>query len=223
MTDQYQSGYVPPEQQDQYQQYQQQYPQQQQYQQPQQYPAQQQYPQQYPAQQPYQQPAQPVQPAQQPAQSQWYQQQSATKATASEHVQTSDSLSANEFIIEIAGERVTGVFAVTGVSSYMLKMQDGKPVGMDFPPITITKMVQQNANLPFNQWTRETVAAHGTRLPTRDISIVAMDEGVETRRWVYRNCWISTIQFSDFDTALDFLIEEKITIQHGGVEEVWPG
>jgi len=46
---------------------------------------------------------------------------------------------------------------------------------------------------------------------------------VETRRWVYRNCWISDISFSDFDTALDFLIEEKITIQHGGVEEVWPG
>lgn len=213
MTDQYQSGYVPPEQQ---------YPQQQQYQQPQQYPAQQQYAQQYPAQQQYQQPIQQQPIQQQPAQSQWYQQQAATKATASEHVQTSDSLSANEFIIEIAGERVTGVFAVTGVSSYMLKMQDGKPVGMDFPAITITKMVQQDSNLPFNQWTRETVAARGTRLPTRDISIVAMDEGVETRRWVYRNCWISAIQFSDFDTALDFLIEEKITVQHGGVEEVWP-
>lgn len=209
MTDQYQSGYVPPEQQNP-QQYQQQYPQQQ-YQQ--QYPApQQQYQQPYPADQ---------QQYQQPAQAQWYQQQASTQVD-SEHIQSSDSLSANEFIVEINGERVTGIFAVTGVSSYMLKLQDGKPVGMDFPPITITKMVQQNSNLAFNQWTRETVAARGTRLPTRDISVVAMDEGVETRRWIYRNCWISSIQFSDFDTALDFLIEEKITIQHGGVEEVWP-
>ncbi len=206
MADQYQSGYVPPEQQN-----------------PQQYqqPYQQQYSQQYPSQQPqYQQ--QPVaQQYQQPAQSQWYQQQ-ATATVSSENVQVTDSLSANEFIVEINGQRVTGVFAVSGVSSYMLKMQDGKPVGMDFPPITITKMVQQDPNLPFNQWTRETVSARGTRLPTRDIAIVAMDEGVETRRWIYRNCWISAIQFSDFDTALDFLIEEKITIQHGGVEEVWP-
>ncbi len=211
MTDQYQSGYTPPEQQN---------PQQYQYDQNPQQP----YQQQYPAQQPY--PVQQQPPAQQayqqqPAQTQWYQQQ-ATHPD-SEHVHTTDSLSANEFVVEINTERVTGVFAVSGVSSYMLKMQDGKPVGMDFPPITLTKMVQQNPNLAFNQWTRETVAARGTRLPTRDISIIAMDEGIETRRWIYRNCWISAIQFSDFDTALDFLIEEKITIQHGGVEEVWPG
>lgn len=213
MSDQYQSGYNPPEQQDQ-QQYQQQQYQQQQYQQ---------YPQQ--GQQQYQQPQQQQQ-QHQPAQSDWYQQQAAAQqqgqATGETRVQAVDSLSSNEFIVEINGSRVSGVFAVTGLSSYKLKMEDGKPVGMDFPAIVITKMVQQDSSLPFNQWTRETVAARGTRLPTRDIAVVAMDEGVETRRWLYRNCWISSIEFSDFDTALDFLIEEKITIQHGGVEEIWP-
>lgn len=193
MTDQYQGAYYPPQQSDP-QQYQQQY--------------QQPYPQQY---------------QQQPAAGQENFYQSQARAAASGHgVQAVDSLSANEFAVEVNGERVTGVFAVTGLSSYHLKMQDGKPVGMDFPTITITKMVQRDPNLPFNQWTRETVAARGTRLPTRDISIIALDEGVETRRWVYRNCWISSIHFSDFDTALDFLIEEKVTVQHGGVEEVWP-
>ena len=175
-----------------------------------------------PPQQPqYQQPEQPQQqhtPQHQPApQNEFYQQQQRGHG-----VQAVDSLSSNEFMIEVNGERVSGVFAVSGLSSYSLKMEDGKPTGMDFPPIMVTKMVQQDSSLPFNQWTRETVAARATRLPTRDISIVALDEGVETRRWIYRNCWISNIQFSDFDTGLEFLIEEKVTIQHGGVEEIWP-
>ncbi|NDJ86958.1 MAG: hypothetical protein GYB66_13845 [Chloroflexi bacterium] len=211
MTDQYQGGYGSSEQQQPQQQYQQQQ-QQQPYQQ-----------QQYQPQPQQQQPYQPQQQQQhQPAPAgEFYSQQAAAKATG-QGVQSVDSLSANEFYVEVNGQRVSGVFAVTGLSSYKLKMEDDKPVGMDFPPIVITKMVQQDPNLVFNQWTRETVAARGTRLPTRDIAIVAMDEGVETRRWVYRNCWISSIQFSDFDTALDFLIEEKVTVQHGGVEEVWP-
>lgn len=164
----------------------------------------------------------PPQQSYQPApQGEFYQSQARAQASG-KGVQAVDSLSANEFAVELNGERISGIFAVSGLSSYCLKMEDGKPVGMDYPPIVITKMVQQDPNLPFNQWTRETVAARGTRLPTRDISIVALDEGVETRRWIYRNCWISSIEFSDFDTALDFLIEERVHIRHGGVEEVWP-
>lgn len=196
-------------------------------QQPQQDPNQQQQQYQQPQQQPqYQQPAPQAQPQQQPAQQQYqqgefYQQQAAAQAYG-QGIQAVDSLSSNEFVLEINSERVTGVFSVSGLSSYALKLEDGKPVGMEYPPVLVTKMVQQDASLVFNEWTRETVAARGTRLPTRDVSIVAMDEGVETRRWVYRNCWISNIDFSDFDTGLDFLIEEKITLQHGGVEEVWP-
>lgn len=166
-----------------------------------------------------QQPAQPAQ--QQYQQGDFYQQQAAAQSLG-QGIQAVDSLSSNEFVLEINNQRVSGVFSVTGLSSYALKLEDGKPVGMEYPPLMITKMVQQDATLVFNEWTRETVAARGTRLPTRDLSIVAMDEGMETRRWVYRNCWISNIEFSDFDTGLDFLIEEKITVQHGGVEEVWP-
>jgi phage tail-like protein len=207
--------YDPNQQQQQPQQYQQQ-PQQPYYDpnQQQQQPYQQQQPQQpqYPAQQ-YQPPAQ-------PAQNEFYYQQAQAKATG-QGIQAQDSLSSNEFVVEISGARVNGVFSVEGLSSYALKLEDGKPVGMDYPPLVITKMVQQDPAVAFNEWTRETVAARGTRLPTRDVAIVAMDEGVETRRWVYRNCWISKIAFSNFDSELEFLIEEKITIQHGGVEEVW--
>jgi hypothetical protein len=82
-------------------------------------------------------------------------------------------------------------------------------------------MVQQDPNLPFNEWTRETLA-HPTEKITRDLAIVAVDDGVETRRWIYRNAWISDISFSDFDSSSQELIAERLVIHHGGVEEVWP-
>jgi T4-like virus tail tube protein gp19 len=133
-----------------------------------------------------------------------------------------DSLTTNEFRLEINGQIVTGVFAVSGLAPFSLKVENGKPVGINAPSLLVTKMVQQDSTLPFNAWVREAVQARGSVLPTREISIVAMDEGTETRRWVYHNAWISEVKFSDFDTALDYLVEEKITIQHGGVEEIWP-
>lgn len=138
-------------------------------------------------------------------------------------VKVVDSLSANEFSVQINGQTVTGVFAVSGLNTLSLRVdENGKPIGIAYPPLTITKMVQQDPTLPFNQWVREAVQARGTVLPTREITVIALDEGVETRRWVYRNAWISSVTFSDFDTALDYLVEEKVVIQHGGVEEIYP-
>jgi hypothetical protein len=134
-----------------------------------------------------------------------------------------DSLTANEFRVEINGQTVTGIFSVSGIVPFSIKVDEtGKPVGINSPPLTITKMVQQDPNLPFNAWVREAVQARGSVLPTREIAIVALDEGVETRRWVYHNAWICEVLFSDFDTASEFLVEEKVVIRHGGVEELWP-
>lgn len=199
----------------------QQYPPQQQQQQPGYQP---QYQQQYPPQQaqqpayPPQQPAYPPQP--QPSATPGFSPQAQNPAQYG--IRAVDSLTANEFRVELNGMTVTGIFAVNGLATFTLKLDDdGKPTGFRYPPLLITKMVQQDPNLPFNQWVREAVQARGTVLPTRELAIVAMDEGVETRRWVYRNAWISSITFSDFDTALEYLVEEKITIQHGGVEEIW--
>ena len=167
-------------------------------------------------QQPYQQPA--AQPA--PSQSSFSVQ---AQHPAQYGVRVVDSLSANEFHIEINGQVVTGVFAVSGLTPFSLQVDDnGKPVGIKYPPLVITKMVQQDPTLPFNAWVREAVQARGSVLPTREIAVVAMDEGLETRRWIYGNAWISEVSFSDFDTALEYLVEEKITIRHGGVEERWP-
>jgi hypothetical protein len=134
-----------------------------------------------------------------------------------------DSLSANEFRVEINGQTVTGVFSVAGLCPFSIKVDDtGKPIGLNTPPLVLTKMVQQDPTLPFNAWVREAVQARGTILPTREITVVALDEGVETRRWVYRNAWVREVTFSDFDTALDYLVEEKITLHYQQVEEIWP-
>lgn len=139
-------------------------------------------------------------------------------------VRVVDSLSSNEFHIEINGQIVTGVFSVSGLSPFKLNVDEsGRPVKVEQAPLVITKMVQQDPNLPFNAWVREAVRAQGKVLPTREIAVVAMDEGNETRRWVFQNAWISEVAFSDFDTALEYLVEEKITLRHSGVLEIWPG
>lgn len=139
-------------------------------------------------------------------------------AQDSSGIQSVDSLSANEFHVKIGGEIAPGIFGVRGLHTRNVDLEAGKLIN---PPLIIVKMVQQDPDLPFNQWTRETLANPTTKV-TRDIAVVAMDEGLETRRWVYKEAWISKIAFSPFDTSSDELIEEEITIQHNGVEEIWP-
>jgi hypothetical protein len=129
-----------------------------------------------------------------------------------------DSLSANEFRVEVNGVAATGIFGISGICTRSVDMSSGKLVHQ---PLLILKMVQQDPNLAFNQWTRETLANPTTKI-TREIAVLAMDEGVETRRWVYKNAWISEISFSEFDTSSDALIEERLMIHHEGVDEVWP-
>ena len=129
-----------------------------------------------------------------------------------------DSLSSNEFQVEIDGEVATGIFGVSGLHIRCVDLTAGRLVHQ---PLTITKMVQQDPDLPFNRWVRETLE-NSTNKVTRQIAVVAMDEGLETRRWVYQDAWISDIAFSDFDKAHSVLIEERLTIQHSGVEQIWP-
>lgn len=133
-------------------------------------------------------------------------------------IQSLDSLSAHEFRVEINGVVASGIFGVSGLRIRSVDVVAGRVVNQ---PLVIIKMVQRDPALPFNQWTRETLANPTVKV-TRQIAIVAMDDGAETRRWVYRDAWISEIAFSDFDTSREELIEERLTIQHNGVEEIWP-
>ncbi|MCZ7540580.1 MAG: phage tail protein [Anaerolineae bacterium] len=138
-------------------------------------------------------------------------------AETSTSIQATDSLSANEFRVEINGTVASGIFGVSGLHSRKVDLEGGKPVNQ---PVLITKMVQRDPDLPFNAWIRETLANPAAKI-ARQIAIVALDEGVETRRWVLKDAWISAVGYSDFDSGSDQLIEERVTVQHSGVEEVW--
>ncbi|HML20401.1 MAG TPA: phage tail protein [Aggregatilinea sp.] len=138
-------------------------------------------------------------------------------AQQSSGIQAVDSLSANEFKVEIEGAEAAGIFAVRGLT---IRQMDGSGQ-VTLQPVVIVKMVQQDPTLPFNRWTRETLANSSAKV-TRELSVVAVDDGVEVRRWVIKDAWISSIALSDFDTAQADLIEERLTIHHGGIEERWP-
>src|SRR5690606_12924135 len=144
-----------------------------------------------------------------------------TISTASPTGQAIDSLSANEFAVEIEGTRATGIFRVSGLVTFKL---DVKPslTKVVRDPFKIVKMVQRDPNLPFNRWVRETVQATDDIVrPLRTLEIIALDDGVETRRWKIKGAWISEISYSDFDSGSSELVQETLVIHYEDVEERW--
>lgn len=134
---------------------------------------------------------------------------------------TVDSLSANEFAVEIDGERAAGIFKVGGFISFQL---DVKPtqIKAERPPFTISRMVQRDPALPFNRWIQETVHAKDDIVrPKRTVTLLALDDGVEIRRWTITGAWISAIHYSDFDSASGELVQEIVTVQYESISETW--
>lgn len=132
-----------------------------------------------------------------------------------------DSLVANEFAVEIEGEMMLGVFRVSGFTPFKLAVEPNSATPLNTPFI-LAKMVQRNGNNPFNSWLRETVANAGaTPYPRRTLAIVAIDDGVETRRWTINGAWISAVSYSDFDTGSSEMVEETVTIHYESIEETW--
>ncbi|NDJ62642.1 MAG: phage tail protein [Chloroflexi bacterium] len=129
-----------------------------------------------------------------------------------------DSLSANEFAVEIDGERASGIFRVSGLTIF----QREASVALPLTPFIIAKMVQRDPQLPFNRWLRDSQAAQGDP-PTRTLTILALDEGSETRRWTITDAWISAVSYSEFNSGSSELVEELLTIQPGGIDMAWPG
>lgn len=138
-------------------------------------------------------------------------------------VQAVDSLSANEFAVELEGERIAGIFRVTGLISFKLEVRNNTSIKPVKEPVKITKMVQRDSNAPFNRWLRESREAKADIVrPTRTLAILAIDDGTETRRWTLKRCWISEAAYSDFNTGSGELVEETLTIQWEEIDETWP-
>lgn len=134
-----------------------------------------------------------------------------------------DSLMANEFEVELDGEKLPGVFRVSGLVSFKLDGTDENNVNRVQEPIILSKMVQRDGNNAFNTWLRESIkAGAGQPRPRRTVDVVAIDDGVETRRWSLKAAWIKQVRYSDFDTGLSAMVEEIVTIQFGDLEESWP-
>ncbi len=132
-----------------------------------------------------------------------------------------DSLSANEFEVLLDGERLQGVFRVSGLLPFRL---DVKPslTRLVRDPFKLSKMVQRDPQLPFNQWLQETVSAREDIVrPTRTLEIVAVDDGHETRRWTVKEAWISEISYSDFNSGSNELIEETVTVHYDDIIISW--
>jgi phage tail-like protein len=138
-----------------------------------------------------------------------------------DHMKMIDSLSANEFAIEIDGQEATGIFRVSGLVSFKLNTKTAQ-TKLETEPFQISKMVQRDPNLPFSQWLRATFdAGDDIERPTRAVAVVAIDDGVETRRWTVTGAYITEVSYSEFNTASGDLIEETVTIEYEALEAVW--
>lgn len=134
-----------------------------------------------------------------------------------------DSLSANEFEVHLDGERVPGVFRVSGFVPFKLEVRPGM-TKIVRDPFKLAKMVQRDPALPFNRWIQETLGAKEDIVrPVRSLTIVALDDGIETRRWTVSRAWISEISYSDFNTSSGELVEEVVTLHYEDIQETWAG
>lgn len=137
-------------------------------------------------------------------------------------VQTIDSLMANEFVVEIEGETVSGIFRVSGFTPFKLDVKTTNVLKLLHDPFKISKMVQRDPNLPFNRWVQDTIKAGNDLVrPKRDISVVAVDDTVPIRRWTVKDAWISEIAYSDFNSSAGELVEETLTIHYEAIEAAW--
>ncbi len=140
---------------------------------------------------------------------------------ADEHRMHIDSLSANEFEVQLDGEVVKGVFRISGLVPFKLEVKPSMTKVVR-EPFTLSKMVQRDPEVAFNRWLRETVAAtDDLSRPSRTLEILAIDDGEETRRWTVKGAWISEVAYSDFNTASGDLIEEIVTIHYDEISERW--
>lgn len=148
---------------------------------------------------------------------------SAARSGASTNTKHIDSLSANEFQLELDGKVIDGIFKVIGLAPFKLEVKQSSALKVIKDPVQIVKMVRRDPNDPVNHWLRETILTNTDIMrPTRTVAVVAVDDGIESRRWVIKGAWISAVSYSEFNTASGELIEETLTLQWESIETVWP-
>jgi phage tail-like protein len=146
-----------------------------------------------------------------------------TAQAGSSLVKHIDSLSSNEFVVEMDDTAIDGIFKVVGLSPFKLEVKSTSALKPVKDAFQIVKIVRRDPQHPFNVWLRESVNTKADIVrPTRTLAIIAMDEASETRRWLVKGAWISGVSYSDFNTGSGELVEETLTIQWDDIETVWP-
>lgn len=134
------------------------------------------------------------------------------------HIHAIDSLSANEFEVELEGKPVSGIFRVSGLVTF--KLDDNHKLIRE--PLLLSKMVQRDPGNPMNRWVTETRnAGEAIGRPTHKLTIVAVDDGLEVRRWVVHGAWIKEVRYSEFNRAESELVEEILMIHYDTIEEIY--
>lgn len=134
-----------------------------------------------------------------------------------------DSLSANEFRVELDEQEVDGIFKIIGLTPFKLEVKQTSSLKALKDPLKIVKMVRRDPNNPMNKWLHDSTDTDTDIVrPTRNLTIVAVDDGEEIRRWLVKDAWISGVSYSDFDSGLGELLQETLTIQWESIETVWP-
>jgi len=143
-----------------------------------------------------------------------------TDETAAD-IHSVDGLLANEFALEIDGQRVDGILALRGLVAFRLDVRSTTSMRKLQEPFQLTRLVQRDPQHPCNVWVRETFeAGEDIVRPARTLSLLALDESGETRRWTVHDAWISEVRYSDFDRSSSDILEETLTIQY---EDIEPG
>lgn len=139
------------------------------------------------------------------------------------NMQAIDSLVANEFEVHLDDELISGIFSISGLTTFKLDVRVTTTIKKMQQPFTIKKMVHRDPEAPFNRWIRDTFAAQDDIVrPLRTVAITAVDNGVPIRKWIIKDAWISEVKYSDFDSGSSAMIEETITIQYEDIDETWP-
>lgn len=132
-----------------------------------------------------------------------------------------DSLTANEFAVELDGTAVDSVLRVAGLTSLNLSVAENAVAAIT-EPIEMTKLVERDPESAFNAWVKESVnAKESPTRPTRTLTVVAVDDDVRTLSWTFNGAWISRVGFSAFDSGSAELVEETLTIHYESVDVVW--
>lgn len=142
---------------------------------------------------------------------------------SSENTKHIDSLSANEFRVEVEEQVVDGIFKVSGLAPFKLEVKQTSALKAVKDPLQIVKMVRRDAADPMNRWLRESTDTQTDIVrPTRTLTVVAVDDGAEIRRWVVKGAWISGVSYSEFNSGTGELVEETLTVQWESIDTVWP-